>query len=84
MMDSTEQRRRIRARLVALSARPDLRDDDDIFAMGLLSSLFALRLVEAIEREFSVAVADEDLNVANFRSVASIAQLVSRMLEIHG
>ena len=84
MMDSTEQRRRIRARLVALSGRPDLRDDDDIFAMGLLSSLFALRLVEAIEREFSVAVADEDLNVANFRSVASIAQLVSRMLEIHG
>jgi methoxymalonate biosynthesis acyl carrier protein len=72
---------RIRARVGALCGRRDLGDDDDVFALGLLSSLYALRLVQAIEREFGVVVGDDDLCVANFRSVAAMARLVIRLNE---
>jgi methoxymalonate biosynthesis acyl carrier protein len=56
----------------------DLREDEDIFKLGFVSSLFALQLVEYVESEFSIEVADEDLDLANFRTLAAIASLVER------
>jgi methoxymalonate biosynthesis acyl carrier protein len=70
---------RIRRIVTALCNVEGLRDDADIFQMGLLSSLYALRLVESVEREFGVPVANEDLKVANFSSIDAIARLVARL-----
>lgn len=56
----------------------DLRDDDDIFARGFVTSLFAMQLVMFVEREFGVPVATDDLDVANFCSVSAIAGFVER------
>jgi len=78
-MNTDEIVSRIRGIVTGLCNVEDLRNDTDIFQMGLLSSLYALRLVESIEREFGVAIADEDLKVANFGSVDSIARLVARL-----
>lgn len=56
----------------------DLKDDDDIFALGFVNSLFAMQLVMFVEKEFDLTVEDEDLNIDNFRTLDAIASLVER------
>lgn len=51
---------------------------DDIFALGFGNSLFAMQLVSFVERQFSIAIESEDLEMANFRSIDAIASLVER------
>ncbi|WP_164018761.1 phosphopantetheine-binding protein [Pyxidicoccus trucidator] len=80
-MTSNDIRTRVRTKVTTLCGARDLRDDDDIFQLGLLSSLYALRLVQSIEREFDLEVSDEDLRVVNFRSVDAITSLVTRVVE---
>ena len=55
-----------------------LQPDEDIFALGFVNSLLAMQLVAFIEKEFGVAVADEDLDLDNFRSIRAIADFVAR------
>jgi acyl carrier protein len=56
----------------------DLRPEEDIFALGFVNSLLAMQLVAFVEKEFGVAVADEDLDLDNFRSIRAIADFVAR------
>jgi methoxymalonate biosynthesis acyl carrier protein len=56
----------------------DLDDEDDIFELGLVNSLFAMQLVLFVEQEFAIQVDGEDLERDNFRSVGAIARLVER------
>ena len=51
-------------------------DEDDVFALGFESSLFAMQLVRFVEKEFDIVVADEDLQIDNFRSVNAVVNLV--------
>lgn len=56
----------------------DLKDSDDIFALGLVSSLFTMQLVLFVEQAFDIEVSGDDLDIANFRTVEAIAALVQR------
>jgi acyl carrier protein len=56
----------------------ELHDEDDVFALGFVNSLFALQLVLFIESEFQVVVENEDLELDNFRSIQAMTQLVAR------
>jgi acyl carrier protein len=53
-------------------------DDEDIFAMGFVNSLFAMQLIAWIENEFRLKVEDEDLDLQNFNSVSAIARFTER------
>ena len=53
-------------------------NDDDIFAMGFVNSLFAMQLVNFIEQEFEIMVGDDDLDISNFNTVNNIAALVRK------
>ncbi|MFH8349520.1 acyl carrier protein [Streptomyces sp. NPDC018045] len=55
----------------------ELADEDDIFALGLVNSLFAMQLALFVEREFSLRLGPEDMEFDNFRSVKGIADLVT-------
>lgn len=55
-----------------------LKDGDDIFAQGFVNSLFAMQLVGWLEKEFEIAIKDEDLDIQNFNSIDAIANLISR------
>jgi len=46
----------------------DLRDDDDIFALGFINSLLAIQLMSFIEKEFSVTIGDEGFDLYNSRT----------------
>jgi methoxymalonate biosynthesis acyl carrier protein len=69
---------KIRAFILTTVRKPDLGDDEDIFVLGLVNSLFAMQLVMFVENEFGLKVEDEDLEVDNFKSVDAIAGLVER------
>jgi acyl carrier protein len=58
----------------------DLKDDEDIFALGFINSLAALQLVQFLEKEFGIAVEDEDLDLDNFRTLNSMDELLERKL----
>ncbi len=55
-----------------------LRDDEDIFALGFVNSLFAMQLVLFIERTFQVTVENEDLDINNFRTINALMSFVER------
>lgn len=50
----------------------DLRIFDD----GLVNSLFAIELMTFIEREFSIKICMEDLDMENFQTINSIAKFI--------
>ncbi|MEG4342103.1 phosphopantetheine-binding protein [Microcoleus sp. A003_D6] len=56
----------------------ELQDDEDIFALGFVNSMFAMQLVLFIEKEFEVTIENEDLEFANFRSINSMVSLLER------
>lgn len=59
--------------------------DRDLFADGGLTSLFAMELVLQLESTFDIQVAGPDLRLANFRTVATMSELVARLrLATHG
>ncbi len=55
-----------------------LHRDDDIFASGFANSMFAMQLVNFIEKEFRVEIENEDLDLENFRTIDRIANLIDR------
>ncbi len=56
----------------------DLRDDEDIFALGFVNSLFAMQLVTFVEQQFQITIENEDLNLDNFRTINALTELVRR------
>ena len=55
----------------------ELKDSDDIFALGYVNSMFAMQLVQFVEKEFAITVDDADLELSNFRSVDAISSFVA-------
>lgn len=68
----------IRAFLARFFQNVNLEDDQDIFALGFVNSLFAMQMVLFVEKEFGFTVEDDDLNMDNFRSINAIAGLIER------
>lgn len=54
----------------------ELQDDDDIFSMGFVNSLFAMQLIMFIEKKFSISVTAEEMNLENFRTVNKIEAFI--------
>jgi acyl carrier protein len=56
-----------------------LSDEQDIFSLGFVNSLFAMELVLFIEKHFGRPIPDDELDMANFRSVGAMSALVERL-----
>ncbi|MFD3554351.1 acyl carrier protein [Streptomyces goshikiensis] len=55
--------------------------EQDLFASGLVSSLFAMELVVFLEKRFAVTIGGADLRLDNFRTVNNMIALVARLRE---
>lgn len=75
-----ERKTKIKGFLSKYFRNHELKDDEDIFALGFVNSLLAIQLVAFVEKEFGIEVGDEDLDIANFRSIDKIDELVGRKL----
>lgn len=53
--------------------------DEDLFASGAVSSLFAMELVVHLEQTFGITVVGPDLMMDNFRTIRSMTELVGRL-----
>lgn len=56
----------------------DLQEDEDIFKLGFVNSLFAMQLVTFVEREFAITVDNDDLEISNFRTINALNHLIER------
>lgn len=53
--------------------------DHDIFASGIVTSMFAMELVVYLEKTYEVSILGPDLKLDNFRSAQRIAALLTRL-----
>jgi methoxymalonate biosynthesis acyl carrier protein len=76
-MDLKEKIRKfIEGNLVVFEDEAQFGDSDNIFEMGFVNSLFAMKLVNYIEGEFGIEVDNDDLEISNFSSVDRIADYI--------
>lgn len=71
---------KIKEFLSKLMRNHDLKEHEDIFALGFINSLAALQLVQFLEKEFGIVIDDEDLDLDNFRTLNSMDELLERKL----
>ncbi|MER6119403.1 phosphopantetheine-binding protein [Streptomyces sp. A0642] len=79
---STDNKARIAEYLSRFFPVQDLKDDDDIFELGFVSSMFAMQLVSFVEHEFGITVENEDLELEYFRSIGALDAFVARKLPV--
>lgn len=77
-MAENEAKERIRSFLSKYLRDTDLENDRDLFASGLVNSLFAMELVLFVEEDFGIAVENDDLDLANFCSIDAISRFIER------
>ena len=75
-MDQTQTK--IKEFLSRFFKNQDLQPEEDIFALGFVNSLLAMQLVAFVEKEFTIRVEDEDLDLDNFRSIQAISNLIAK------
>lgn len=57
-------------------------DEEDIFARGIVDSMFGIQLVAFVEDEFSIVVEKNDLDIRHFSSIAALAAFVESKLRV--
>ena len=70
---------KIREFLEQFFGEHQLRDDEDLFSTGYVSSLFAMQLVMFIEKEFQIHLKNEELDLKNFQSIDRIANFLEQL-----
>jgi methoxymalonate biosynthesis acyl carrier protein len=75
-MDKVKEK--LRAYFSRIVRGESLQDDTDIFATGFVNSLIAMQLVMFVEKEFSITIENEDLELKHFNSIDAITELVKR------
>ena len=58
--------------------------DTNLIETGLIDSIALVELLMALEEEFDVELADEDLDLEDFRSIFSIVGFVRQRVEPQG
>jgi acyl carrier protein len=76
---SETTRAEIRQFITAKYPAIELTDDQDIFALGFVNSLFAMELVLFIEKSFGARIPNTELKLDSFRSVDAMVVLVQRL-----
>ena len=79
MITAPDDIRDIRQFVLGRFPQATLRDDQDIFSLGFVNSLFAMELVLFLERHTGVEIPNEELDLENFRTVEAMGALVGRL-----
>ncbi|MBW4677059.1 MAG: acyl carrier protein [Desmonostoc geniculatum HA4340-LM1] len=58
----------------------NLQEDEDIFSLGFVNSMFAMQLVLFLEKEFQIIVENEDLDFENFKTINAMTNLIERKM----
>lgn len=69
----------IKENMDAFYDEEELKDDDNVFEKGFVSSLFAMRLLNFIEDEFDVSIPDDMIQISNFSSIDNIIAMIEEL-----
>ena len=75
---TSDPRAEIRSFLKKRFPQVELADEEDIFALGFVNSLFAMELVMFVERTFGLEISNDELTLDNFRSIKTMTELIRR------
>ena len=64
--------------------KAEVAPDQDLFASGLVSSMFAMQLVVHLEEDYDIAIIGPELKLDNFRTVQAMTGLVLRLRDASG
>ena len=59
----------------------ELADDENMFELGYVNSLFAMQLVMFVEKEFRLTLGRDAIRLTNFQSIDAIVALVEAELQ---
>ena len=69
---------------LAERVKTEVAPDQDLFATGLVSSMFAMQLVVHLEESYDIAIIGPELKLDNFRTVQAMTTLVLRLRDAAG
>ena len=75
----TKIRNFIKANLIIFDDDVEFADSDNIFEMGFVNSLFAMKLLNYIETEFKISIDNSEMEISNFSSVNNIERLIEKL-----
>lgn len=76
-MDEKERiRKYIENNLTVFDDDVSFSDEDNIFQMGFVNSLFAMKLLNFVQQEFAIEIADDDIDLKNFSSINNMMRLI--------
>jgi len=73
-----EIRKFIEANLIVFEEEAEFTDSDNIFELGYVNSLFAMKLLSFVENEYGINIENEDMEIKNFSSIDNISNLVNK------
>lgn len=73
---------KIKTFLAKFFRKYELQEDEDIFALGFVNSLFAMQLVMFLEKEFGIVIDNKDLDLNNFRTIKAIVAFIDHKLNL--
>ncbi len=79
-----ENKEKIKAFLRRFFRKHELQEDEDIFSLGFVNSLFAMQLIMFLEKEFSIRIDNRDMDIENFRTINKIAGVIEKKGELTG
>ena len=78
MKTAEKIRKFIESNLVVFEDEAEFTNADNIFELGFVNSLFAMKILSYVENEFSVNIENDDMEIANFSSVNNIVNMIER------
>jgi len=78
MQSRNKVREFIKMNLMDFDEKIALLDTDNIFELGFVNSMFAMKLLNFVEKEFNTKVEPQDMSLDNFSSVDNIMKLIER------
>ena len=79
-MEQQEIKERIYQFRTKLKKADGLEYDTELFKSKYITSLFALQIVQFIEKEFHIKLGRKDITEANFHTINAMAELVHQRL----
>ncbi|SHJ63128.1 Acyl carrier protein [Clostridium cavendishii DSM 21758] len=76
-----EVKEKVKSFLGRFFRKHEIDDDEDIFSLGFVNSLFAMQLVMFVEKEFGILISNEDLDTENFKTVNKITSLIESKIK---
>ena len=71
-------RKFIESNLLDFVSDVEFSDSDNIFELGLVNSLFAMKLVNYVKEEFDIKLESDDLEMTNFNTVNNTLEFIKK------